>query len=169
MKPLALCVCEAVTPIDNKVMVVILQHPQEQDRLLGTARLAALHFKNSLLKIGLSWPSLGRIVGKQVDAQRWAILYLGSVKPAEIAPERDVIAVNRKGQAEEHQGQHLRDVEGIVLLDGHRARRRRFGGATRGCSNVSASFSIPSIPRATATCARSRAAMGFPPSSPPPC
>ena len=117
-KPLSLCVCDGVEPIDNKVMLVILQHPQEQDRLLGTARLAALHFKNSLLKIGLSWASLNKIVGKEVDPQRWAILYLGSVKAAEIAPERDIVAVDRKGLPEAHQGQALRDIEGVVLLDG---------------------------------------------------
>ena len=28
--------------VDNKVSVLILQHPQEQDRALGTARLTAL-------------------------------------------------------------------------------------------------------------------------------
>src|SRR4051812_4389986 len=60
-KPPALCVCDGIVPIDNKVSLLILQHPQEQDRELGTARLAALHFKDSLLKIGLSWASLSKI------------------------------------------------------------------------------------------------------------
>ena len=118
LKPPSLCVCDGVEPIDNKIMLVVLQHPQEQDRTLGTARLTTLHFKNSLLKIGLSWPSLNKIVGKEVDPQRWAILYLGSVKAADIAPEREVVAVDRKGNAEEHQGQALRDLEGVLLLDG---------------------------------------------------
>jgi DTW domain-containing protein YfiP len=118
LKPLALCVCDAVEPIDNNVMLVILQHPQEQDRLLGTARLAARHFKKSLLKIGLSWPSLSKIVGEQVDPQRFAILYLGSVKAAEIAPDRDVVAVDRKGQPEKDQDEALRHLQGVVLLDG---------------------------------------------------
>jgi DTW domain-containing protein YfiP len=117
-KPPALCVCDGVTPIDNKIALVILQHPQEQDRLLGTARLAALHFKNAILKIGLSWPSLGKVVGKEVDPQRWAVLYLGSVKAAEIAPDCEIVAVDRKGLPEEHQGQALRDLEGVILLDG---------------------------------------------------
>ena len=58
LKPQALCVCEGIPRIDNKVALLILQHPQEQDRELGTARLTALHFKDALLKIGLSWPSL---------------------------------------------------------------------------------------------------------------
>jgi DTW domain-containing protein YfiP len=118
LKPPALCVCDGIEPIDNKIALVIVQHPQEQDRTLGTARLTTLHFKNAMLKIGLSWSSLNKIVGGEVDPQRWAILYLGSVKATEIAPEREVIAVDRKGNAEEHQGQALRDLEGVILLDG---------------------------------------------------
>src|SRR6266851_4134075 len=59
-KPMPLCICDSITPIENKVALLILQHPQEQDRALGTARLTALHFANAVLKIGLSWPSLSK-------------------------------------------------------------------------------------------------------------
>ena len=117
-KPPALCVCEGITPIDNQVALLILQHPQEQDRELGTAQLTALHFKNAQLKIGLSWPSLTRILGRPADPQRWAILYLGSVKAAAVLPDRDIVAVNRKGNAVDDQDAALREIEGIVLLDG---------------------------------------------------
>src|SRR3981081_1287249 len=80
LKLQALGACEGIAPIENRVSLLILQHPQEQDRELGTARLTALHFKDALLKIGLSWPSLTKILGRQTDPQRWAILYLGSVQ-----------------------------------------------------------------------------------------
>ena len=43
-----LCVCEGVEAIDTRLKIVILQHPQEQDVDLGTARLTALHFKRRL-------------------------------------------------------------------------------------------------------------------------
>jgi DTW domain-containing protein YfiP len=117
-KPPALCVCEGITPIDNEVALVILQHPQEQDRELGTARLAALHFKHALLKIGLSWPSLTKILGRPANPQRWAVLYLGSLKGAQLLPEREIVVVNKKGNPVEHQEAALREIEGIVLLDG---------------------------------------------------
>jgi len=55
LKPTALCVCADINPIGNRVALLILQHPQEQDRALGTARVTALSFKNATLKIGLSW------------------------------------------------------------------------------------------------------------------
>jgi DTW domain-containing protein YfiP len=118
LKPLALCVCGGIARIDNKVSLLILQHPQEQDRELGTARLTALHFKDALLKIGLSWPSLTKILGRQTDPQRWAILYLGSVKAKAVLPDRDIVVVNKNGNAVDHQDSALREIEGIILLDG---------------------------------------------------
>jgi DTW domain-containing protein YfiP len=117
-KPAALCVCDGIAPIDNRVALLILQHPQEQDRTLGTARLTVLHFKNAMLKIGLSWPSLAKILGRPADPQRWAILYLGSVKASDILPAREIVAVNRKGEPESDQDEALRYIEGIILLDG---------------------------------------------------
>ncbi len=117
-KPPALCVCEGITPIDNKVALLILQHPQEQDRELGTAQLTALHFRDAQVKIGLSWPSLTKILGRPADPRRWAILYLGSVRAAAVLPDRDIVIVNRKGNAVDGQDAALREIEGIVLLDG---------------------------------------------------
>jgi tRNA-uridine aminocarboxypropyltransferase len=117
-KPRDLCVCEGIARIDNKVSLLILQHPQEQDRELGTARLTALHFKDALLKIGLSWPSLTKILGRPADPQRWAILYLGSVKAAAVLPDRDIVVVNKNGNAVDRQDSALREIEGIILLDG---------------------------------------------------
>jgi DTW domain-containing protein YfiP len=71
-----------------------------------------------VLKIGLSWPSLTKILGRPVDPQRWAILYLGSVKAEAVLPGRDVVVVNKNGNAVDHQDSALREIEGIILLDG---------------------------------------------------
>jgi DTW domain-containing protein YfiP len=118
-KPLPLCICDSITPIENRISLLILQHPQEQDRALGTARLLALHFKSAVLKIGLSWPSLSKVLGRPVhDPSRWAVLYLGSGKVADLDTDREVVAINRKGEVEDNQRAILKDIEGIVLLDG---------------------------------------------------
>lgn len=117
-KPLPLCICDSVTPIRNRIELLILQHPQEQDRALGTARLTAQHFEKVTHKIGLSWPSLSKALGRTVDPQDWAILYLGSAKVADLTTDRDVVAIDRKGEIEDHQRQILKDIEGVVLLDG---------------------------------------------------
>ncbi|KIZ39528.1 MULTISPECIES: tRNA-uridine aminocarboxypropyltransferase [Rhodopseudomonas] len=118
-KPVPLCICDSITPIENRIALLILQHPQEQDRALGTARLAALHFPNAVVRIGLSWPSLSKALGQQVqDPTRWAVLYLGSAKVADLDTDRDIVAIGRKSEILENQRAILKDLEGIVLLDG---------------------------------------------------
>src|SRR5438270_3261442 len=119
LKPLALCICDSIMPIETRVSLLILQHPQEQDRALGTARLTALHFKDAVVRIGLSWPSLSKALGRPVhDPSRWAVLYLGSAKVADLETDRDIVAINRKGEIEDNQRAILKDIEGIVVLDG---------------------------------------------------
>src|SRR5712672_1304214 len=118
-KPQPLCICDSITPIDSKISLLILQHPQEQDRALGTARLTALHFGSAVLKIGLSWPSLAKALGRPVhDPSRWAVLYLGSAKVSELDTDAEIVAIDRKGGIEEGQRAILKAIEGIVLLDG---------------------------------------------------
>jgi DTW domain-containing protein YfiP len=117
-KPEPLCICDSIVPIDNKISVLILQHPQEQDRLLATARVTALHFRDALVKVGLSWPSLSKILGRDVDPQRWGILYLGSAKVADLETDCDIVAIDKKSQLEENQRGILKDLQGIIVLDG---------------------------------------------------
>jgi DTW domain-containing protein YfiP len=114
-----LCVCDGIMPIENRVSLLILQHPQEQDRALGTAWLTAMHFANAVLKIGLSWPSLSKALGRPVsDPSRWAVLYLGSAKVSDLDAKSEIVAINRKGEVEDNQRGILKGIEGIVLLDG---------------------------------------------------
>jgi DTW domain-containing protein len=119
LKVRALCICDTVVPIENRLSLLILQHPQEQDRALGTARLAALHFPDAVFRIGLSWPSLSKVLGRPVgDPSRWAILYLGSAKVADLDTEADIVAITRKGGIAERQRVALESLEGVILLDG---------------------------------------------------
>ena len=117
-KPADLCVCDGIVPIANRIALLILQHPQEQDRALGSARLAALQLKNAVLRIGLSWPSLSKALGRPAEPRRWAVLYLGSAKVGQLARDRAVVALDRKGEAEADQEGALSDIEGVVVLDG---------------------------------------------------
>src|ERR1700748_2021080 len=129
-KPMPLCICDSVTPIESRISLLILQHPQEQDRALGTARLTALHFEDAVLQIGLSWPALSKALGRPVhDPSRWAVLYLGSAKVADLETDRNIVAINRKGEIEDNQRAILQDIEGIVLLDGTWSQAKaRWGG-----------------------------------------
>lgn len=118
-KPMPLCICDSVTPIENRLSLLILQHPQEQDRALGTARLLARHFADATVRVGLSWPSLSKALGRPVEnASHWAVLYLGSARATELDAEGELVALDRKGGVADNQRARLGRLEGVVLLDG---------------------------------------------------
>jgi DTW domain-containing protein YfiP len=117
-KPPELCVCGDIAPIRNKVALLILQHPQEQDKALGTAKLTRLHFANAVFKVGLSWPSLAKALGRPADAKKWATLYLGSADPHALAPGRELVALDAKGKLLPDQDAALAGIEGVIVLDG---------------------------------------------------
>ncbi len=117
-KRLALCVCASIEPAAHKLGLLILQHPQEQDKDLGTARLLALHLKDAVFKIGLSWPSFAKALGRPVDPNRWAILYLGSAKPDTFPEGREVVVLDKNGAALPNQDRELAEINGVVVLDG---------------------------------------------------
>jgi DTW domain-containing protein YfiP len=137
LKPEHLCVCEAVEPVDNRICVVILEHPQEKREVLGTAPIAKLQFKNSVVRVGLSWPNLKRIVGREVDYKRWGVLYLGAAnqgaaKQGETKPsaavakgaaakggaKEEIAVVDKNGVPVAASAEILDGLEGIILLDG---------------------------------------------------
>lgn len=109
------CVCAEVVPLANRIHLLVLQHPQEQDKMLGTARLLVHALGEATLKIGLSWPSLAKALGRPADPGRWAVLYLGSAKAD---PERELTALDAKGTPLADQEAALAGIEGVVVLDG---------------------------------------------------
>jgi DTW domain-containing protein YfiP len=118
-KPTALCVCAALQPIATRVAVLILQHPQEQDRTLGTALIAHRQLTNSRLVVGLSWPSLAAALGRGVDARRWGVLYLGAASAgAGASGGAPLRAVAANGATLDDQAAVLAGLDGIILLDG---------------------------------------------------
>jgi DTW domain-containing protein YfiP len=111
-----LCVCETIRPVKTQLHVLILQHPQEPDKDLGSARLAHLSLPNSTLKIGLSWPNLKKALGRDdVQPSRWAVLYLGSGVKGKIDQAQSVQFVTKTGAPLPKPEEPL---EGIVILDG---------------------------------------------------
>ena len=97
--------------------VLILQHPQEPDKDLGSALIAHLSLPNSTLKIGLSWPNLKKALGREAMPSKWAVLYLGSGTKTE-KPKPGLQLVSKAGVPLPDQNQIKADLEGIIVLDG---------------------------------------------------
>lgn len=107
--------------VDNKVSVLILQHPQEQDRVLGTARLIAETLADARVVVGLSWRNLAHVLKQPVETREWGVLYLGSARATGGGP---LVAVDRKGEPLPDQAFGLAGLEGLVALDGNWAQAK---------------------------------------------
>jgi DTW domain-containing protein len=105
-------------PIDNRLFVLVLQHPQEKREVLATAAATCAALQRAALVVGLSWPNLPRALGRPADAGQWAALYLGSARPAAFGVEQEIIVLDRAGSLAADQNAMLRGLEGVVLLDG---------------------------------------------------
>jgi DTW domain-containing protein YfiP len=105
-------------PVDNRLFVLILQHPQEKGEALATAVVTSTLLRRAELVIGLSWPNLSRALGRTADPKRWAVLYLGSMRPAAFGLQREVVALDGRGEPAADQETILRALDGVVLLDG---------------------------------------------------
>lgn len=118
-KPAPLCVCASLQQIKTKTRVLILQHPQEPDKHIGSAELLHRALPNSTLRVGLSWRNLGHALGEEVDPKAWMVLYLGSAKVEAQAELPAIVRVSRNGNAlSDEDARRLPRPSGIVLLDG---------------------------------------------------
>jgi hypothetical protein len=104
--------------IDNRVFVLILQHPHEKREPLATAPAIVATLRHAKLVTGLSWPNLARPLGRDADPRRWAVLYLGSTRPKALPDQRELLLVGGNGQPVDNPEPVLRGLDGLVLLDG---------------------------------------------------
>lgn len=105
-RPKPACVCDRVVQLQSARRVLVLQHPQEQDALLGSAQLLEASLPGVKRVVGLSWRNLGHALDEpEAEPRRWAVLF----------PDREARAGEVTGSAE---SRNPADLEGIVVLDG---------------------------------------------------
>jgi DTW domain-containing protein YfiP len=109
---------DRVERVHPRTRVLVLQHPQEQDALLGTAPLVEATLDRSVVRVGLSWASLAHALGEEeAEPSRWAVLYRGSLgrELNEREQSAPFLLLDRKSQRKQPDELHL---DGIVVLDG---------------------------------------------------
>jgi DTW domain-containing protein YfiP len=87
--------------------VLILQHPQERDAVLGSAQILEASLPRAQIVVGLSWRNLGHALREEnVDVSRWAVLF------PDREAEGDRVTTRRGAEIEPS------SLEGIIVLDG---------------------------------------------------
>ena len=109
-------------PIHNRVAVLVLQHPQEQDHVLSTAKLICATLVNAKLTVGLSWRNLGHALGTPADGKDWGVLYLGSAHAAK--EKGPLVALDGKGESLADQRGARAGLKGLIALDGNWAQAK---------------------------------------------
>lgn len=114
-RPADVCVCERVVELPTRPRVCVLMHPQEQDMVLGSARLAVQLLPKAELVVGLSWASLAHVVGEGAKPRDWAVLYPSQLPRSLTARELAAPAVlmDRSGKPLKQTA-----VKGLLVLDG---------------------------------------------------
>lgn len=106
-RPSAACVCDRIVSYPTQRRILILQHSQERDALLGSAQILGASLPNAKIVVGLSWRNLAHALGEEgVDARRWAVLFPDAESPGNRIVSRDGSSI---GPAQ---------IEGIIALDG---------------------------------------------------
>ena len=54
-RPQSVCYCAALPTLETTTRIVILQHPREKEKPIGTARMASLCLPRAELHVGLRW------------------------------------------------------------------------------------------------------------------
>jgi DTW domain-containing protein YfiP len=108
------CICDLASILPSRTRVLVLQHPQEPDEVLGSAALLVRSLPGGVLRVGLSWPNLAKALGEPAEASKWAVLYLGTKEQAGNPSQPGAVWTTGKGKPVEPGFV----PEGIVALDG---------------------------------------------------
>ena len=81
------CYCNAVTTIETRTRVVLLQHPREHEKAVNTARIAALALPAATLHVGVDFSELRAVTEAISDPSRPAVLLYPGPRARDLAAE----------------------------------------------------------------------------------
>jgi DTW domain-containing protein len=106
-RPTSACVCDRVASYPTQRRILILQHPREQDALLGSAQILVACLPKAKVSVGLSWRSLAHALDEDgVDVSEWAVLFPNPKSPHNRVTGRGDALIDPKL------------LKGLVVLDG---------------------------------------------------
>lgn len=106
-RPQVACVCDRILTYPTERRVLILQHPQERDAVLGSAQILAACLPKAKIVVGLSWRNLAHALGEEgVDPRRWAVLFPDKAAEGSGVSGRAGVSIEPSA------------LEGVVVLDG---------------------------------------------------
>ncbi|AFK63902.1 DTW domain-containing protein [Advenella kashmirensis WT001] len=115
-RPASHCLCAYISRIPNRTQVLVLQHPDEANHPLNTARLAVMGLLNAQLLVGEHFPQLDDIVAA---AGRVLLLF-----PQREASSAQVAAVSTSSCGEPASSL-------LIVPDGTWRKARKIVGANR--------------------------------------
>jgi DTW domain-containing protein YfiP len=106
-RPQVACVCDRVVTFETERRVLVLQHPQEQDAVLGSAQILTACLPKATIVVGLSWRNFAHALGEEnADPRRWAVLFPDKASEGNGVRGRAGVSIDPS------------TLEGVVVLDG---------------------------------------------------
>lgn len=106
--------------VRNSIEILILQHPQEAKSPLTTVPLLTQLLGHCTHRVGFSWGSLKKALGKktgeqQVNSAEWVVLFVGTQKKMpKMGPEEKFLILDKKGNLKE-----IETIKGLIVIDGN--------------------------------------------------
>ncbi|HEY3351914.1 MAG TPA: tRNA-uridine aminocarboxypropyltransferase [Polyangia bacterium] len=85
-RPVRVCYCRHITPLETTTRVVLLQHPRERDVAIGTAYMASLCLPRAELHVGVDWSDSPALARALADPGRRAVLLYPGAGAVDLAP-----------------------------------------------------------------------------------
>lgn len=86
-RPTTVCYCATLPQLPTRTRVVVLQHPRERDKAIGTAHMASLCLPNSELHVGRAWADDPKVQAALNNAAAPAILLYPGPEAKDILTE----------------------------------------------------------------------------------
>ncbi|WP_250658534.1 tRNA-uridine aminocarboxypropyltransferase [Alkalimarinus coralli] len=113
------CICKWIAPVFNKTSILILQHPDEVKKPLGTAKIVSLCLQNVAIKVGVDF---------SCDEELSRLLYSGSGNLALLYPSKsstrlgdwynNLEELNAAGPLRGETAEGINSKKTLIVLDG---------------------------------------------------